>query len=166
MSALTGSLTDRDSWSEHRCSAARALEVIGTPSNLFVLREAFYGTTYFNDFVRHTPLSAPATAKRLRELVEVGLLRRIPYQAPGQRTRDRYELTEPGQELLIAYFALMEWGDRHATPGTEDGPVRLRHRSCGAPVHVELSCSHGHTLAPSGLEIVPAPALSRDGATE
>ncbi|MET8537440.1 helix-turn-helix domain-containing protein [Streptomyces sp. NPDC005065] len=163
-SALTGSLTDRDSWSEHRCSAARALEVLGTPSNLFVLREAYYGTTYFNDFVRHTPLSEPATAKRLKELVEVGLLRRTPYQVTGQRTRDRYELTEPGEELMIAYFALMEWGDRHAT--TDGGPVRLRHRGCDAPVHVELSCVHGHTLTPSDLEVVPSRAVLQAGTSE
>ncbi|MGW2689953.1 winged helix-turn-helix transcriptional regulator [Streptomyces sp. NPDC001414] len=157
MSALTGSLTDRDSWSEHSCSAARALDLLGTPSNLFVLREAFYGTTYFNDFVRHIPLSEPATAKRLKELVEVGLLRRTPYQAAGQRTRDRYELTGPGEDLMTAYFALMEWGDRHATAG--GGPVRLRHRHCDAPVHVELSCAEGHTLPPGDLEVVAAGAV-------
>ncbi|MDX2816544.1 helix-turn-helix domain-containing protein [Streptomyces sp. PA03-5A] len=164
MSALTGSLTDRDSWSDHRCSAARALDVLGTPSNLFVLREAFYGTTYFNDFVRHTPLSEPAAAKRLKELVEVGLLRRTPYQTAGQRTRDRYELTGPGEGLMTAYFALMEWGDRHAT--ADGGPVRLRHRHCDAPVHVALSCADGHALSPSDLEVVAAPGVAQAAASE
>ncbi|GGV57509.1 transcriptional regulator family protein [Streptomyces massasporeus] len=156
-SSLIGLLADRDSWRSERCSAARALEVLGTPANLLVLREAFYGTTYFQDFVRETPLSEPAMSKRLKELVDVGLLTRVPYQEAGQRTRHRYELTPPGEELMVAFFALMEWGDRHAAP--DGGPVRLRHRDCGAQVHPRLSCAEGHILPPGEVEVVAAPAL-------
>lgn len=158
-SPLSGTLADRDTWRSERCSAARTLEVLGTASSLLVLREAFYGTTYFHDFVRETPLSEPAMAKRLSELVDAGLLVRVPYQQPGQRTRYRYELTAPGQELMIAFFALMEWGDRHAAP--DGGPLRLRHRDCDAPVHANLTCDRGHTLPPSEVDIIAAPAPHR-----
>jgi DNA-binding HxlR family transcriptional regulator len=154
---LTGSLTDRDSWRGVPCSAARALEILSTPSSLIVLREAFYGTTYFQDFVREAKLSEPALAKRLRDLVASGLLERVPYQESGQRGRHRYQLTSRGLELMTTLFSLMDWGDRHLAP--DGGPVRLRHRYCDAPAHVELRCEAGHTVPVAEVEVVPGPAI-------
>ena len=40
------------------------------------------------DFAARAGISEPVAAARLRELVEHGLLERVPYQDPGQRTRD------------------------------------------------------------------------------
>ncbi|WP_212910116.1 helix-turn-helix transcriptional regulator [Streptomyces sp. TS71-3] len=84
---------------------------------------------------------------------------RIPYREPGQRTRDRYALTDQGLQLLTALFALMEWGDRHLAP--EGGPVRLRHRDCGAMVHVGLRCNQGHGVDADDIDVVPGPSLEK-----
>ncbi len=82
----------------------------------FPLREAFYGTTRFDDFAERAGISQPVAAARLRELVEDGLLAREPYQEPGQRTRMEYRLTEKGAEFFPVLAALMEWGTRWVRP--------------------------------------------------
>ncbi len=53
------------------------------------MREAFYGTTRFDDFAERVGISEPVAAARLRELVDEGLLEREDYREPGQRTRQR-----------------------------------------------------------------------------
>lgn len=85
--ALTGPLDPREGWVAERCPIARTLEVVSTKSAFLILREAFYGTTRFDDFAKRAQVSDPVAAARLSELVEEGLLAREPYQEPGQRTR-------------------------------------------------------------------------------
>ncbi len=109
---MAGDLDPRSGWSATRCTVARALDVLSTRSAFLVLREAFYGTTRFDDFVRGARISEPVAAARLRELVAEGLLRPEAYREPGQRTRHEYRLTEKGADLLPALVALMQWGDR------------------------------------------------------
>src|SRR5579859_440268 len=109
---MTGRLEPRGAWTADRCTVARTLDVISTRSAFLILREAFYGTTRFDDFATRAGISEPVTAARLRELVENGLLEREAYREPGQRTRQQYRLTEKGAELFPALVALMQWGDR------------------------------------------------------
>src|SRR5690348_5822970 len=141
---MTGALDPRESWTAERCTIAKALDVVTTRSAFLILREAFYGTTRFDDFAERVGLSEPATAARLRELVEQGLLEREDYREPGQRTRQRYRLTEKGADLLPALVALMQWGDRWVDD--RGGPVELRHHDCGEPVRVQLRCAAGHDV--------------------
>jgi DNA-binding HxlR family transcriptional regulator len=37
-------------WEARSCTIAKALDVVGTRSAFLLLREAFYGTTRFDDF--------------------------------------------------------------------------------------------------------------------
>jgi DNA-binding HxlR family transcriptional regulator len=155
---LTGPLDPREGWAATRCPIARAMEVVGTRSAFLLLREAFYGTTRFDDFAERVGISEPVAAARLRELVEEGLLEREPYQQPGQRTRMQYRLTDKGAELFPALTALMQWGDRWLGPAG----VELRHRDCGAGVRAELRCTEGHQLAVEDLDLVARPAKARE----
>jgi DNA-binding HxlR family transcriptional regulator len=148
---LTGSLEPRGAWEADGCTIAQALDVIPTRSAFLILREAFYGTSRFDEFAQRVGISEPVTAARLRELVENGLLKREDYQEPGQRTRQRYKLTEKGADLFPALVALMQWGDRWLDD--RGGPVELRHRDCGEPVAVELKCAAGHTVGPDELDL-------------
>jgi len=148
---MSGSLEPRSAWTADGCTIAKALEVIPTRSAFLVLREAFYGTTRFDDFATRVGISEPVAAARLRELVDRGLLEREDYREPGQRTRQRYRLTEKGAELFPALVALMQWGDRWLDD--RGGPVELRHRDCGERVGVELRCSAGHSVAPDDLDL-------------
>jgi len=159
---MTGSLEPRGAWTADRCTIAKALEVIPTRSAFLILREAFYGTTRFDDFAKRVGISEPVTAARLRELVDNGLLEREDYRDPGQRTRQRYRLTPKGADLFPALVALMQWGDRWLDD--RGGPVELRHRDCGAPVAVELRCAAGHAVAPDELDLAARGGRRREAA--
>ncbi len=148
---MTGSLEPRSAWTADGCTIAKALDIVTTRSAFLILREAFYGTTRFDDFAQRVGISEPATAARLRELVENGLLEREDYREAGQRTRRRYRLTDKGTDLFPVLVALMQWGDRWLDD--RGGPVELRHRDCGEPVAVELRCAAGHAVEPDELDL-------------
>jgi DNA-binding HxlR family transcriptional regulator len=148
---LTGKLDPRETWTAERCTIAKALDVLSTRSALLILREAFYGTARFDDFAERVGLSEPATAARLRELVDEGLLEREDYREPGQRTRRQYRLTEKGADLLPVLAALMQWGNRWLDE--RGGPVELLHRTCGESVGVELRCADGHRVPSDELDL-------------
>jgi DNA-binding HxlR family transcriptional regulator len=156
---MTGRLEPRGAWAADRCTIARSLAVITTRSAFLILREAFYGTTRFDDFAERVGISEPVTAARLRELVAHGLLEREDYREPGQRTRQRYRLTDKGADLFPALAALMQWGDKWLDE--RGGPVELRHRDCGEPVAVELRCAGGHAVSPDELELAARRRVNR-----
>jgi DNA-binding HxlR family transcriptional regulator len=128
-----------------RCPISRALSVVGNRSVMLIMREAYYGTTRFDDFARRVGIAESIAAARLRDLVDAGLLDRRPYQEPGQRTRYEYVLTEAGEDLLPVVVALGRWGARHR-PLDDATPGRFRHTACGSPVHVEVRCDQGHLV--------------------
>src|SRR3712207_7057658 len=110
------------------------------------LREAFLGVRRFADFQRVLGAPRAVLTDRLNTLVEQGVLRRVPYQAEGERQRHEYRLTQKGIDLHPVLVALMRWGDQYLA---EDGevPLELRHRDCGEPVHQVLVCEAGHQLS-------------------
>jgi DNA-binding HxlR family transcriptional regulator len=148
---MTGPLEPRSAWSADRCTIAKTLDVVSTRSAMLILREAFYGTTRFDEFAQRVGISEPVAAARLRELVDSGLLEREDYREPGQRTRQRYRLTDKGADLFPALVALMQWGDRWLDD--YGGPVELRHRDCGERVRVELRCAGGHAVDADELDL-------------
>jgi DNA-binding HxlR family transcriptional regulator len=147
---LTGPLGSPEIRDNAYCPIAGAIDVVGARSAFLLLREAFYGTSRFDDFAERAGISQPVAAARLRELVGEGLLAREPYQEPGQRTRMQYRLTEKGAEFFPVLAALMEWGHRWARPA----PLEFRHRECGEAVHPELRCAGGHQVAAGDLDLV------------
>jgi DNA-binding HxlR family transcriptional regulator len=148
---MTGSLDPRGSWTAEGCTIAKTLDVVSTRSAFLILREAFYGTTRFDDFAERAGISEPVAAGRLRELVQEGLLEREDYREPGQRTRQRYRLTDKGADLFPALVALMQWGNRWLDD--RGGPVELRHRDCGEHVEVQLTCAAGHSVGPDEIDL-------------
>ena len=149
---MTGELDPRDSWSAGAsCSIAGTVELLATRSAFVLMREAFYGATRFEEFVRRAELSEPTASARLHELVDHGLLGLEPYQEPGQRTRNRYLLTEKGADLFPVIVSLMQWGNRWLSD--TGGPAKLLHRGCGATVRTELRCEHGHHVELADLDL-------------
>ena len=137
------------------CAIGAAVDIIGERPTFLVLREAFNGVRRFDDMRRRTGLPRQVLSDRLARLVREDLLRKVPYQDAGQRTRHEYRLTSKGMDLYPVLVALMEWGDRHAL-GSAGPQVLLRHRDCGEPVRLQLSCQAGHSLE-SAREITPVP---------
>jgi DNA-binding HxlR family transcriptional regulator len=151
---MTGSLDPRDGWSAGAsCSIAKSVELLSTRSAFLLMREAFYGATRFEEFVRRAELSEATASARLHELVEHGLLELEPYQEPGQRARHRYVLTAKGADLFPVIVSLMQWGNRWLSD--TGGPAELLHRGCGATVGAELRCQHGHNVQLADLDLTP-----------
>ena len=148
---LTGALEPRSGWTAERCTIAKSLHVVSTRSALLIMREAFYGTTRFDDFAERVGISQPVAAARLRELVEEGLLEREDYREPGQRTRQQYRLTPKGADLFPVLVALMKWGDRWLDQ--RGGPIELLHRDCGEPVSMSLHCAAGHEVQSGEIDL-------------
>jgi DNA-binding HxlR family transcriptional regulator len=137
------------------CAIGAAVSIIGERATFLVLREAFNGVRRFADMQHRTGIPRQVLSDRLGRLVSEGLLRKVPYQDSGQRSRHEYRLTEKGLDLYPVLVGLMEWGDKHAA--RQDGPpVLLRHRDCGQPVQLQLSCQAGHVLE-SAREVSPVP---------
>lgn len=157
---LEGRFADRQTWIPQRCPVARALEAIGPPSALLVLREAYFGTDRFDDFARRLGMTDSAVTARLRHLIEVGLLCKEPYQEPGQRTRYAYRLTRKGRDLLPPLIGLMEWGDTYLQ-GERGRAVALRHAGCGAPVSARVCCEEGHPVSAEEIVMLPAEDFER-----
>ncbi len=143
MAVLQGLLADRDSWSAlGRCPIEKTMALVGTKSAMLIMREAYYGTTRFDDFARRVGVTKAATSARLSELVDVGLLEKRPYREPGQRSRDEYVLTAAGTDFMPVVWAMFEWGRRHV----DDTQLRLTHLECGADATVAIRCAEGHDV--------------------
>lgn len=159
---LTGRLEDRTRWSpEGDCSVVRALGVVGTRSAFVLLREAFYGTTRFDELVRRADITPAVASARLRELVAAGLLEKRPYREEGARTRQEYVLTGKGAELWPALVALHTWGDRWLQDEDGGPPVALRHAGCGAEVRAVVRCAEGHEVTAAEVEASEGPGWRR-----
>ena len=137
------------------CAIGAAVGILGERPTFLVLREAFNGVRRFDDMQRRTGMPRQVLSQRLARLVAEGLLRKVRYQESGQRSRDEYRLTDKGRDLYPVLVALMEWGDRYEG-GTDGPPVLLRHRDCGEPVRLQLTCEAGHVLE-SAREVTPVP---------
>jgi DNA-binding HxlR family transcriptional regulator len=129
----------RTSLSEHPCSIARAVDVVGEWWTPLILRDVSYGVRRFSELQEDLGVSANVLSDRLDALVAAGILTTAVYQEKPQRSE--YLLTEKGLDLLPALLALMQWGDRW-TWGTGEGPVGVVHRECGHEVAVEVRCPH------------------------
>jgi DNA-binding HxlR family transcriptional regulator len=92
------------------CPVAMAAEVFCCRWTVLVIRELLCGTTRFNDLRRGLPRMSPTLlTKRLRELVDAGIVRTVP---ATQRNAVEYRLTPAGEELRPIVMSLGRWGQR------------------------------------------------------
>ncbi|MDP7723317.1 helix-turn-helix domain-containing protein [Mycobacterium sp. TY814] len=154
-----GRLAEQDGWTgADGCPMEYALQFIGTHSAMVLLREAFWGGRRFDDLARRAGVTEQIAAKRLRELVDAGLLQKQPYREPGQRTRYEYVLTDRGRDLFPVLISLIEFGRLlQAQSGTE-----LIHKGCGESVVPQVRCSAGHDVSFSDVVIRKAKRRRRE----
>ena len=128
------------------CSIARSLGVLGERWTFLILREAWTGATRFSEFRKALGVAPDVLTERLNTLVEHGVMRKVPYQEPGERARSSYALTSAGQELTVLLAALQQWGDEHLP--WPDGPAAILRRVDGTdrPVHVGFIDDEGHEV--------------------
>ncbi|MGI9604295.1 MAG: winged helix-turn-helix transcriptional regulator [Acidimicrobiales bacterium] len=117
-------------------SIQRTLDLIGDRWTLLVLRAVFRGLHRFTDLQRDLGIARNLLTDRLANLVDSGILERVPYQE--RPLRHEYRLTEMGRDLSPALVAFMQWGDRWCTDGPP--PTVLVHDRCGTPVEHAVRC--------------------------
>jgi DNA-binding HxlR family transcriptional regulator len=133
------------------------MEILGERWTVVVLREVFNGVRRFDDMRRHASIPRQVLTNRLAALVAHDILRRVPYQDPGQRVRHEYRLTEKGFDLYPVMVAIGWWGDRYLAD-TAGPPVAFAHRDCEAAVEVAVRCTDGHDLTdPREIAARPGP---------
>lgn len=146
------------------CPIAAALEAVGEWWSLLVVREAFRGAQRFDALQARLGIARNILARRLKALVEHGVLERRPYQ--DHPPRFEYALTEKGRALYPVLVTLFAWGRRWA-PGA--GPAALVEiasgrtlepvlvdRASGAPI--EPGTARIQRLADAAPPRPPAPA--------
>jgi DNA-binding HxlR family transcriptional regulator len=107
----------RKSFGNMQCPIARSLERVGEWWSILILRDAFHGLTRFDEFQESLGIAPNMLARRLKVLVEAGLLERRRYNE--RPPRDEYLLTEPGRDFRPVLWALLTWGNKHFAP---EGP--------------------------------------------
>jgi DNA-binding HxlR family transcriptional regulator len=148
-----------NTYESQQCSIASTLEVVGERWSLLILREVFLGVHRFDEIQADLGIARNVLDTRLRRLVEQGVLEKRLYQQ--RPPRSEYVLTEKGLDLWPAMVALMQWGDRHASPAGP--PVLLEHRGCGGAVNDHRICeSCGKPLARTEVRAVAGPGARPD----
>ncbi|MEV5747126.1 helix-turn-helix domain-containing protein [Actinoallomurus sp. NPDC052308] len=153
-------LRNRDTWSiGDGCSAGRVLDLLSTKTVFLVVREFFYGTTRFDDFVARIGTSAPAVSRALKQLKAAEIVEPVLYREPGSRARDAYRLTEAGEDLLPVFLSLMQWGDKYLQEGRP--PLSFVEADTGRPIRVRATADPASEATSNDIEIRLNPAGRR-----
>jgi DNA-binding HxlR family transcriptional regulator len=113
------------------CPIALSLDRVGEGWTIMILRDAARGLTRFDQFQRSLGIAPNILSRRLRRLVEAGLLEKSRYSE--HPPRDAYLLTERGRDFRPVLWALLAWGNKHFLP--EGQAVVLVDRTAGQPVN-------------------------------
>ena len=104
----------RTSFGNMQCPIARSLERVGEWWSILILRDAFHGLRRFDEFQENLGIAPNMLARRLKALVEAGLLERRRYN--DRPPRNEYLLTQAGRDFRPVLWALLAWGNKHFAP--------------------------------------------------
>jgi DNA-binding HxlR family transcriptional regulator len=145
----------RKSFGNMKCPIARSLERVGEWWSILILRDAFHGLTRFDQFEESLGIAPNILARRLKALVEAGLLERRRYS--DKPPRDEYVLTEAGRDFRPVLWALLAWGNRHFAP--EGKSVVIVDSKTGAEAEpVLVDRNSGRPLLPPDFRSAAGPA--------
>lgn len=105
---------ERKSYEDMPCPIARSLEHVGEWWSILILRDAFYGLKRFDEFQKSLGIAPNTLTRRLKSLVDAGLLEKRSYSDHAKRFE--YELTERGKDFHSVLVALVGWGNKHFSP--------------------------------------------------
>ena len=112
--------------------------MIGDRWSLLILRECFLRKRRFEAFQSVLGITRHLLAERLKKLVRLGVLRRIPYQESPKRYE--YILTQKGLDLYPVIMAIVHWGDVHMVD-SRGRPMLHEHQNCGKLFDPVMVCS-------------------------
>jgi len=145
----------RKSFGNMQCPIARSLERVGEWWSILILRDAFHGLTRFDQFAESLGIAPNMLARRLKALVDAGLLERRRYSE--HPPRDEYVLTEAGRDFRPVLWALLAWGNKHFAP--EGKSVLVVDSMTGAEADpVLIDRNSGRVLATPAFRTAAGPA--------
>jgi DNA-binding HxlR family transcriptional regulator len=150
----------RKSFGNMQCPIARSLQRVGEWWSILILRDASLGLTRFDEFQQSLGIAPNILTRRLKALVEAGLLERRRYSE--RPPRDEYLLTQTGRDFRPVLWALLAWGNKNFAP--EGASVVIVDSQTGAeadPVLVDRKS--GRSLA--GPDFRPAAGPAADART-
>ena len=141
------------------CPINAAVEVLGDPWAMLVLRDIMFGDRrHFRELMAGSEegIATNILASRLDGFVDAGLMRRHRYA--DSTDAFEYLLTDKGRELAGVIIALTEWGDRWAAP---DGPpILYTHTACDGPISHHIRCANcGEVHDASEVYVRPGPGM-------
>jgi DNA-binding HxlR family transcriptional regulator len=141
------------------CPVARSMAMLGERWAILLMREAYYGSTRFDEFERHLGIAPNILSARLKTLVSHGLLEKSP--APGGGARHIYTLTQMGRDFFPVYVSLKQWAERWLAD--EKGPPTIFEdkRDGGEIVAGGLTRPDGSTITADDLRVRPGPGAGR-----
>jgi DNA-binding HxlR family transcriptional regulator len=146
----------RTSYESMNCSIASALDVVGEPWTLLIVRDAFYGVRRFDDFQENLGIARNVLTARLKKLVQAGVFRKVAYRQ--RPLRHEYRLTEKGAALFTVIVGLKEWGDRYGAAARSGKPMELQNREDGKPLEPTLiDAATGRKLELTNVRAVAGP---------
>jgi DNA-binding HxlR family transcriptional regulator len=100
-----------------RCPIARSLERVGEWWSILILRDAFAGASRFDDFQKSLGIAPNMLTRRLKALVDSGLLEKRLYNQKPRRYE--YVLTLKGRDFRPVLWSLLAWGNKYFAPEGE-----------------------------------------------
>jgi DNA-binding HxlR family transcriptional regulator len=135
----------RSDWSDELCPIRRSLDVLGDPWVLLIVRDVLQGVSRFDDLRDSLRIADSVLSRRLRAMVEAGLLSRVEY-ADAARTRHAYVATQAAADLLPILQQLLIWGEKHTVLPDGGGPMIMVHAPCGSETSRSEVCSACGTM--------------------
>jgi DNA-binding HxlR family transcriptional regulator len=114
------------------------LDIIGDRWTGLVIASLYFGLKRHDEIAAALGIATNILSDRLKLLVTVGVLQRIPCQ--DKPLRHEYRLTDKGGALYTHALQLHEWAGCWLMDKDEQ-PLILEHTPCGAALHSELVCS-------------------------
>jgi len=124
----------KKNFDDMQCPIARSLERVGEWWSILILREAFYGSTRFDEFQQNLQIATNMLSRRLGDLVEQGLLERRQYCEKPPRYE--YVLTQRGRDFRPVLLTLIDYGNKNFAP--EGIGAELVDRATGKAVDLVL----------------------------
>lgn len=118
-------------------ASRQAAEVLCDRATLLILLHAHAGARLYSEFAERTGLATRLLSIRLTQLVEDGLLVRIPYSR--RPLRHAYHLTYMGADLSGVLALLASWERSWSTASKDSESVIIEHRGCPRTVKVRAA---------------------------
>jgi DNA-binding HxlR family transcriptional regulator len=99
------------SYNNMQCPISKCLDNIGEWWSLLIIRDAFMGLKRFDEFQKSLGIATNMLTRRLKDLVESGILEKQQYGE--SKNRFEYVLTQKGYELSPILITMFNWGNKY-----------------------------------------------------